>query len=372
MPRLRGINNDPDLVTRARLPRSDLALWRTSTLQASYTAVIPARNAAATIEKCINALRAAQPRPSRIIVYDDASTDSTAARARALGAEVIAGPPGPLGPATARNAASANVETDVILFVDSDVQVEVNAAALLLQTLDERPDVAAAFGSYGARQHAPNVAARYANLRHHYVHQNGAGAAETFWTGLGAVRRTAFVDVGGFNEAYSKPCMEDIDLGYRLRQHGWQIRLVPEAQGAHLKNWTLRQLWHDDVFTRALPWSRMLVANAGKSSLNTTYKERVAAACAALCVSLFFASLAHSHAAYLFIASTFFYYLINADFFSTLWRHGGWRVGLFGPLLHICYHLYSSTIFATVALWHHLRQVGNRGPLRQAGRQPSG
>jgi hypothetical protein len=33
----------------------------------------------------------------------------------------------------------------------------------------------------------------------------------------GVVRREAFMLVGGFDESYTRPCIEDIELGYRLR-----------------------------------------------------------------------------------------------------------------------------------------------------------
>ena len=80
----------------------------------------------------------------------------------------------------------------------------------------------------------------FRNLLHHHVHQTGAGPADTFWTGLGAVRRAAFLDIGGFDEArYPHPSVEDIDLGRRLSDAGQPILLDPTIQGTHLKAWTL-------------------------------------------------------------------------------------------------------------------------------------
>lgn len=46
------------------------------------------------------------------------------------------------------------------------------------------------------------------------------------------LRRDAFLDVGGFDPGYFM-FVEDVDLGYRLRQAGWRIRFHPDAEVVH-------------------------------------------------------------------------------------------------------------------------------------------
>lgn len=46
------------------------------------------------------------------------------------------------------------------------------------------------------------------------------------------LRRTAFEEVGGFDPGYWM-FVEDVDLGYRLRQAGWRIRFDPRSRVAH-------------------------------------------------------------------------------------------------------------------------------------------
>ena len=46
------------------------------------------------------------------------------------------------------------------------------------------------------------------------------------------VRRTAFEELGGFDEAFFM-YFEDVDLGYRLGRSGWQNRYVPSAVVTH-------------------------------------------------------------------------------------------------------------------------------------------
>lgn len=46
------------------------------------------------------------------------------------------------------------------------------------------------------------------------------------------LRRDAFDDVGGFDPGYWM-FVEDVDLGFRLRQAGWRVRFEPDAQVEH-------------------------------------------------------------------------------------------------------------------------------------------
>ena len=133
------------------------------------------------------------------------------------------------GPAAARNRGARDAAGDILLFVDADCRPHDDAVALLLGAFDD-PEVAAAFGSYDDRPAVPTTVSLYKNLAHHFVHQRSAEDASTFWAGLGAVRRGAFRSSGGFDEAYARPSIEDVELGYRLKAAGHRIRLVKAAQ----------------------------------------------------------------------------------------------------------------------------------------------
>jgi len=238
--------------------------------------IVPVHNGRDYLPRTLPVLSAlAASLKGELIVVNDGSTDGSAEIAGSSGATVLE-TGSRRGAARARNLGVSRARGDIIVFVDADVVPFPGAVESLLAHLRTGP-YQAAFGSYAARFPARNFISRYQNLRHHFYHQRGHAQAESFWCGLGAVRRQAFVRAGGLDPAYEG--IEDVELGARLRREGYRIRLDPACLGTHLKRWTLRSALHTDIFKRALPWSRLLCRHRSTSpTLNTARGERVRAA----------------------------------------------------------------------------------------------
>ena len=238
--------------------------------------IVPAYNAAATIAVCLAPLLKMQANGeiTEIMVIDDGSTDATAALAAETGVRVMPSG-GRLGPGGARNVGAQHAHGDVLWFVDADTVAHEDAARVLSAALEDT-DVDAVFGAYDDHPTAPSFWSQYKNLVHHHYHRQGDREAETFWAGCGAVRKAEFIAVGGFDSAtYTRPSIEDIELGLRMRQRGMRILLVADIQVTHLKVWLLPNLLHTEIFCRALPWSRLIHSCSGWiDSLNVSRAER--------------------------------------------------------------------------------------------------
>jgi glycosyltransferase involved in cell wall biosynthesis len=241
--------------------------------------IMPAHQAAHLLPDTLSALLASDlPRREwELIVVDDASTDDTSEVARKyVDRELtLSGKPG--GPGVARNAGAAIARGDWLVFIDSDVRVHSDTLTQFACCIERHPDAVAIFGAYDDQPDAPGLVSQYRNLLHRYVHLRGAGDAETFWAGCGAVRSTAFAAVNGFDTIrFPRPQIEDIELGYRLRDNGGRIVLDPSIQGTHLKNWTFWKMIRTDIADRGIPWMRLLLERRGKTrtSLNTGATEQ--------------------------------------------------------------------------------------------------
>ena len=215
--------------------------------------VIPAHNASAYLLESLPPLLAMWRRGevTEVLVVDDASIDDTSKVAQGLGAQVIAQSPNQ-GPGAARNLGGSSAQGDILWFVDADVVVDDGAARVLSEAF--RPvDVAAVVGSYDVKPRARNFFSQYKNLVHHYYHHLPRSTAVGFWAGCGAIRRQSFMDVGGFDaNRFPVPCIEDIELGYRLGDAGAVIVSLPTLTGTHLKVWSFRELLYTEFFRRRL------------------------------------------------------------------------------------------------------------------------
>ena len=244
----------------------------------TLSVIIPVCGSSSQLALCLSALAASTRQPDDVVVVDDGSGDEAGAvsdLAKEHDARLVVLPMS-RGPAAARNAGAALATGEVLMFLDADAVVHSNTLRQVEEFLSGHEEFACVFGSYDAQPAVPGWVSWYRNLLHHYVHQRAAGEVASFWAGCGAVRRAAFEAVGGFNEGFRRPSVEDIELGWRLRAARYRIWLHPEIQVQHLKAWTFASMLTVDIRDRAVPWSRLIAQKSAVSNqLNLTTRNRV-------------------------------------------------------------------------------------------------
>ena len=295
-----------------------------------------------------------------VLVVDDGSHDNSARIAADLGARIIHAE-GHKGVAAARNLGVEHANGDVIWFVDADVIVHEDAARIISSNFID-PEVTAVFGSYDDNPLGQNFLSQYKNLVHHYYHQHGNRKASTFWSGCGAIRKAAFQAVGGFDaKLYQLPGIEDIELGYRLREAGYHIRLVPELQGQHLKLWHIRNLLHTDIFQRAIPWSRLILERSMLvNDLNIGVSERWRAALASILALALLGAAVQLVPWWLPAGLLLLVTVSNWPLFRFFYQRNGSVFAIGGILYHQVYYLYSLAAFAWA--WLETTRLKRRMP----------
>lgn len=339
-------------------------------MRSAVSVVVPAYNAEATLGDCLKALRAAMGPDDELILFDDGSTDTTFAIAEGAGAQVLRNQGKPKGPAHARNSAAAVANREYLMFVDADVIIHLDTIDLLADEV-EATGAVAAFGSYSDRPRSQRLSSLYANLRHHFVHHQGSREAKTFWTGIGLIRAETFRASGGYDEVqFPHPSIEDVELGMRIVNLGERIRLVPEAQGVHCKDWTLRCLWHTDIFRRAIPWSRLVAdGRATAPDLNLARNERVIAAIA-LAISLAAFGSFFVHDLWIGALGLIALFLFSIRrFLAVLSRHMNPLQLAGAAVLHWFYYVYASVAYASIILGTQLRVRDPAGIADRSGLQ---
>jgi hypothetical protein len=224
---------------------------------------------------------------------------------------------------------------------------------------DAHHEVAAVFGSYDDSPRATGIVSRYRNLLHHFVHQNSNPEAATFWAGCGAIRREVFRAVGGFDERrYPKSSIEDIELGYRLRQAGHRIVLDKGLQGKHLKRWTFRSVVLTDVRNRAVPWTRLILERkTAPKDLNLKPTQRICGLLVMMAGFLGMISLIIPSIFFLVVAAIGTVIVLNRQLYAFFFKRHGLLFSTASIFLHLFYFLYSGLSY--VFVWTELQVKRN-------------
>ena len=181
------------------------------------------------------------------------------------------------GPAAARNAAARHARGHILTFLDADVLVHADALDRLSRKFCENAKLDAVMGSYDRQPSANGLVSRFRNLLHSFVHHRANPKACTFWAGCGAVRKDRFQELGGFNEDFNRPAIEDVEFGLRLHEIGGSIEIDPKIQVTHRKSWTLGSMVWTDFTSRAIPWARLISRYPLPYDLNFRVSDRLSA-----------------------------------------------------------------------------------------------
>jgi GT2 family glycosyltransferase len=343
----------------------------------ALTVIVPVRRDPENLARCLESLRRASHPRCEVVVVDDASGDSTPEVALRHGARLLR-QEHRTGPAAARNRGAEAASHPWLYFLDADVAVAPDTLDRVAAHIEEDPSRAAFFGSYDAEPAAPGLVSQYRNLLHHYVHQSGNREASTFWSGCGVVRKSVFLELGGFDTSYGSASIEDIELGARLRAAGHRVELMKDLQVRHLKRWSLWSMVRADVARRGIPWT-LLILREGKfpNDLNLRYGQRLSVALtgtlvAALAALPWLAGAARPAAGWIARGCLVGVVLLNLPFFRFLRRRRGPGFALASVPLHLLYFLCSGVAFGAGLLIHWGRSsIGRWGRSNARARRRS-
>jgi N-acetylglucosaminyl-diphospho-decaprenol L-rhamnosyltransferase len=246
-------------------------------------------NSAGWIDRCIDAIPAAcAGLPFETIVYDNASSDGTAALARGRDDIQLIAATQNRGFAAGINSAFQQSKGRYLFLLNPDCELHARALIELVGFLDANPSVAAAapllLGSDGEPQREfqlrrlptlrtlateillvdevfPRTRAasryRYRDLditRPQLVEQPAAAAL--------LIRREVFEEVGPFDERFAPAWFEDVDYCRRLHEGGRAIFLVPTATATHRGGASLEHVpfaeftdvWYRNLFRYGQKW----------------------------------------------------------------------------------------------------------------------
>lgn len=193
--------------------------------------VIPVRNGANCIGRCLDALISQSVGGFELIVVDDGSTDDTAAEAEKRGATVIRQEPA--GPAEARNRGTDAASADIVLFTDGDCEPAHDWVEVMLRPFDDQ-SVVGAKGAYYSRQTQPMARFVQQEYEEKYDRMSGFRQIDFIDTYSAGFRKRQFFEVGGFDTSFPNASVEDQEFSFRMAEAGHKMLFIPEARVYHL------------------------------------------------------------------------------------------------------------------------------------------
>jgi glycosyltransferase involved in cell wall biosynthesis len=190
--------------------------------------IIPVKNGAHLLGRCLEALRRQRYAPIELIVVDNGSTDNTAALAASYGARVLFQPQG--RPAAARNAGARAAQGLLLLHIDADMELHPESVAQCV--------AAAQVGAGLVILPERNVAQGYWMRAFSFGKELVRGAPGFEYGRF--VERERFAAVGGYDETLHSG--EDRDLHLRLAAAGATVASIEALTLHHVEHLTLRDV----------------------------------------------------------------------------------------------------------------------------------
>jgi glycosyltransferase involved in cell wall biosynthesis len=231
--------------------------------------IIPNRNSATTIGKCLAAVQASQHADFEIIVVDDSSEDDS------IG--VIQRHPCKLvrlerheGAARARNAGVSHSRGRILFFTDADCLLQPDTLTLAARALALEGSNAIIGGTYTPAPYDRRFFSRFQSIFINHLETRHAPAADYIATHALAMDASVFRSHRGFAEDV-RPILEDVEFSHRLRRAGCRLVMNPAIRVQHVFNYSLIRSLRN-AYTKSLYWTdyaignRDLLADSGTAS----------------------------------------------------------------------------------------------------------
>lgn len=251
--------------------------------------ILPVRNGADTVGLVVRAVAEFKNEPSELIVVDDASTDDTAAIVEPYATQVVRLDTRH-GPAAARNIAIKKAKGDILFFLDSDIQPTVEDIDRVVAVTLARTDRIGVSVPSSPDPINKGFYPALCALQEHFYHSEFLDAGD--WnkypyvhTRFGTLRKDAFDRAGGFDESFTYPSIEDLDLSLRLTDER-KFVLLTEIDIPH--RWTSGpvSMWRR-YFRNSYLWTSRIGQRTGQfDDALATGRRAAAMACGFACLAL--------------------------------------------------------------------------------------
>jgi glycosyltransferase involved in cell wall biosynthesis len=202
----------------------------------------PAYNSEKTINCCLDAAlnQSISKDAYEIIVADDGSIDNTANIVSKYDSVKLIRQSNH-GPATARNHGAKEAKGEILIFTDSDCEIDADFIKYILYQFEKNAQIVGVQGAYKTKQKEFIAQFGQAEIETRYIKMEQNRYIDFIGTYAAAYRADVFRRYGGFDTSFPAACGEDAELSYRLNEDGYKLVFSRLAFAYHLHPTTLKK-----------------------------------------------------------------------------------------------------------------------------------
>lgn len=247
-----------------------------------FSFVIPTHNGERTIVRLLQSIDQSSSRYYKFIeaiIIDDCSKDKTVAVVRDIIKKLkfktkIYSFKKHLGPAKARNAGAKYASGKYLVFLDGDVELKKNTLKNIYNLLSKER-IKAFTGIWDYHQITKAFFPQFKALRDwsYWFNEREKGCRYyLFSTRIAGIEKNLFKKLGGFNETYPEPTVEDIEFTYRIERQS-SIKFAPTI----IVNHEFEGFWPIAIkyFKRSKDWIKLFVVRKQFDPVATSKREAI-------------------------------------------------------------------------------------------------
>ncbi|MDD5773566.1 MAG: glycosyltransferase family 2 protein [bacterium] len=206
--------------------------------------IIPAYGQPKELGKTLLSINNSDYKNYEVIVVDDASKEDISKIVKKFDYRLVKLDYNQ-GPSSARNTGASLASGEIFLFIDSDVLIKSNTLSYIADIFTS-PDIDCLIGLYTKECPNNDLMSKFKNLFIRYSFLKLSSDVSCLHTSISAIKKDVFEQSGGFDKNITKPRVEDIIFGKKLKKMGFKINFDPNLEVTHNKKYDLLKLIAND------------------------------------------------------------------------------------------------------------------------------
>jgi glycosyltransferase involved in cell wall biosynthesis len=303
--------------------------------------IIPAHNAAATIQKTLASFMKEDLEDVEVILVDDFSEDDTPA----LAALILCKINGRMiqtdehsGAGIARNRGAEAAQGEVLVFIDADCLIKPGLIDSIKKEAEAILPGTILGGTYTPLSSDGGFFSDFQSVFINYSETKHPESPDYIPTHLMIIGKEDFFSAGGFREDFL-PILEDVEFSHRAREQGFHLRMIPSLQVGHIFNYTfLKSL--KNAFRKSFYWTIYSLSRRDIFRDSGTASRELKVNILSWLVTLLLIALAlfpGNFTPLLFsIPVNILNIILNKDLLAAFFRSGGPGFGLSAAMYYLC------------------------------------